>query len=103
MSLFFFPTGFLSEVIGDNNHHQTVLKGWLDKVVDPDLRWVNCYRASEHGWNASIFHARCDFKGPSVTLVRVKDFVFGGFTDQDWGGESFRLSIRLLIRIFIIL
>ena len=63
------------------------MKGWLDVVMSPGLRWVNCYRATEHGWNASTFHARCDLKGPTVTLVKVDKFVFGGFTDLDWGGE----------------
>ena len=64
------------------------MKGWLDVVTGSDLRWINCYRAAEHGWEAASFHSRCDFKGPTVTLVKVDEFVFGGFTDLDWGGES---------------
>lgn len=63
------------------------LKDWLDGVTSPDMRWVNCYRATEHGWDASAFHSRCDSKGPTVTLVRVNKFIFGGFTDLDWGGK----------------
>ena len=64
------------------------MKGWLDVVTGSDLRWINCYRAAEHGWEAASFHSRCDFKGPTVTLVKVDEFVFGGFTDLDRGGES---------------
>lgn len=61
--------------------------GWLNGAASPGLRWVNCYRATEHGWDASTFHSRCDLKGPTVTLVKVNEFIFGGFTDLDWGGE----------------
>ena len=63
------------------------MKSWLDVVTGSDLRLINCYRATEHGWDASTFHSKCDFKGPTVTLVKVDKFVFGGFTDLDWGGE----------------
>ncbi len=43
------------------------------------------YRGSEHGFTASDFHARCDNKGPTVTLVLNDiDKCFGGFTMLDW-------------------
>ncbi|XP_078345359.1 neuropilin-1a-like [Oculina patagonica] len=80
--------GLISFIIGDQIVMENKLKGWLDGVTSPGMRWVNCYRATEHGWDASAFHSRCDFKGPTVTLVEVNKFIFGGFTDLDWGGST---------------
>ena len=61
------------------------------------MRWVNCYRATEHGWDAPTFHSRCDFKGPTVTLVEVDKFIFGGFTDLDWGGKMNVIDVSVSI------
>lgn len=85
--LCFLWAGLISDIIGDIYTQETTLKGWLDVVTSPGLRWINCYRTTEHGWNSSTFHSRCDFKGPTVTLIKVDKFVFGGFTDLNWGGE----------------
>ena len=51
------------------------------------IKWHLCYRASRDGWEAQDFHGHCDNKGPTVTLVKVNDYVFGGFTDQNWEGK----------------
>ena len=50
--------------------------------------WKLCYRASTHGWYAKDFHARCDDQGPTVVLVKVHDYIFGGFTDSTWRGPG---------------
>lgn len=39
------------------------------------------YRGSIHGWKAIDFHSRCDNKGPTVSLFKVKDGdSIGGYT-----------------------
>jgi hypothetical protein len=39
------------------------------------------FRGSEHGWYAKDFHSRCDNKGPTISLFKVKDGeCIGGFT-----------------------
>jgi hypothetical protein len=39
------------------------------------------YRGSEHGWNKIDFHNRCDNKGPTISLFKVKDGdVIGGYS-----------------------
>ena len=78
------------------------MKEWLDNVIDPDLRWKNCYRATQHGWNASEFHKRCDKKGPTLTLVQVGKSVFGGYTDLDWGGKNIFFDIRTPFQYFLL-
>jgi hypothetical protein len=39
------------------------------------------FRGSEHGWDAIDFHSRCDNKGPTISLFKIKDGdCIGGFT-----------------------
>jgi nitrite reductase/ring-hydroxylating ferredoxin subunit len=39
------------------------------------------YSGSMHGWMAKDFHSRCDYKGATISLFKVKDGdCIGGFT-----------------------
>lgn len=43
------------------------------------------YRGSEHGWMLKDFHSRCDNKGPTISLFKVKDGdCIGGYTKTNW-------------------
>jgi hypothetical protein len=44
-----------------------------------------CYRASEDGWHAQVFHLQCGEVGKTVTLIKVGKYIFGGYSDQAWG------------------
>ena len=57
------------------------MRDWFYKEGDD---WQLCYRASIDGWYAKNFHAECDDTMPTVVLVKVNQFVFGGFTDTNW-------------------
>ncbi|CAH3194605.1 unnamed protein product [Porites evermanni] len=46
--------------------------------------WRLLYRASRDGFEAESFHLKCDYKGPTVTVVKTGNFVFGGFTEAAW-------------------
>ena len=48
-----------------------------------------CYRASVHGWSSQQFHQHCDDKADTVVLVKVGNYIFGGYTDQTWQGKNF--------------
>ncbi len=38
------------------------------------------YRGSDHGWEYEDFHDRCDKKGPTISLFKIKDGdVIGGY------------------------
>lgn len=63
-------------------------------VTPNNSKWTRCYHAKSDGFTAHGFHSRCDNKGPTVTLVQVREFVFGGFLDQNWGGK---LNISIII------
>ena len=47
------------------------------------LKTKNLYRASIHGWMKKDFHSRCDGKGSTISLFKVKDTgdCIGGYTN----------------------
>ena len=50
------------------------------------------YRASRNGWAAANFHSCCDNKGPTVTVVKYGNCIFGGYTEHPWeNGKTFFL------------
>ena len=67
--------------------------GQLNSYLDPvrqnryRSRFVRCWHANTDGWAASTFHSNCDGKGPTVTIVQVGSYIFGGYTDKSWGGK----------------
>ena len=72
-----------------SSEQRGTLMNWLTNASDKLL-----YRASRDGWAASNFHSCCDSKGPTVTVVKSGNYIFGGYTDQSWGGKSY---IKVLI------
>jgi len=73
-----------SDIIQSNHFFISHLSRFLDPVPGSHI-WKLCYRASSHGWAASTFHSRCDGKPHTVTIIRKKHYVFGGYTDIAWG------------------
>ena len=72
--------------------HGSKYRNKLNSYLDPVLqttgrsRFVRCWHAKTDGWAASTFHSNCDGKGPTVTIVQVGSYVFGGYTGKSWGG-----------------
>ena len=74
-----------SEIL-TNEEHISVLLSWLP-VHDTGMRRRHLrllYRASRDGFAAGCFHSRCDNNGPTVTIVKSGEYIFGGFTVQSW-------------------
>ena len=61
--------------------------------------WQICYRASTDGWLAKNFHAKCDDKGPTIVLVKIGDYIFGGFMDGSWKEEGMFDILTMIMRI----
>ena len=62
------------------------LRRWLSPVArSMNSAWKLCWRASVDDWAASTFHSRCDGKEPTVTIIRVGRYIFGGYTSRSWG------------------
>ncbi|KAM7439996.1 hypothetical protein ABFA07_010748 [Porites harrisoni] len=66
------------------------LNTWLLPHLQSSVRsyWKLCYRATSHGWRSRTFHNYCDNKGPTVTIVRVGSYIFGGYNDNSWQWSS---------------
>ena len=73
-----------STILSDNERHYENLQRYLESGVGKHSRWLLCYRASLHGWLASTFHANCDGKDNTVTIIRKGTNIFGGYTDIPW-------------------
>ncbi|PFX18189.1 uncharacterized protein LOC111339875 [Stylophora pistillata] len=58
---------------------------WLKNTPGLDNVSVKLlYRASRDGWNASDFHSFCDNRGPTVTVIKSKNYIFGGYSEHQW-------------------
>ena len=86
-----------SVIVGNNINYLKTLRSWLSPVArSVNSAWKLCWRASVDGWAARTFHSRCDGKGPTVTIIRVGKYIFGGYTSISWGRLTLQKEIILL-------
>ena len=56
-------------------------KLYLLKLFDYKIVTTLLYRGSKHGWKSKDFHSRCDGKGPTISLFKLKNGdCIGGYT-----------------------
>lgn len=57
-------------------------KQFLKKLLgNKNLITALLFRGSQHGWKTKDFHSRCDKKGPTISLFKIKSGdTIGGFT-----------------------
>ena len=79
-----------SSILGglDPNEYLGKMISFLDPVLPSASRtdFIKCWHAKTDGWAASKFHSNCDGRGPTVTIIKVNDYIFGGYTDVSWSG-----------------
>eukprot|EP01044_Picomonas_judraskeda_P011547 COSAG03_NODE_1583_length_3839_cov_3.446791_1_plen_261_part_00 len=69
-----------SEIASAEDHRQ--LAEW---VPEPNPRFELLFRASRDGWRSADFHAACNNKGATLTVVRSESgHTFGGYADRPW-------------------
>ena len=74
-----------SKCATDNN----MKKCLFNLLGDQQLVTTLLYRGSDDGWELEDFHSRCDGKGPTITLLQVKDGdCIGGYTKAQWSSPS---------------
>ena len=92
ISLCDFPTEYQiipsSKILQGYAGYSRQLADYLRTVVMAGKTWKLCFRASENNFLSESFHAHCDDQGPTVTLVRVGEYVFGGYTDRAWNSSE---------------
>ena len=82
-----------SVIVGNNSEYLSNLTNWI-KPIKSDSDWKLCWRASRdnNNWDNSQFHSLCDDKGPTITIVKVGNNIFGGYTSLSWNASSGRYS-----------
>ena len=81
---------FKDSIILSTEQKQVFVNKWLkEKLKSGQSDFVLAYRASRNGWNSTNFHSCCDNKGPTVTVVKSGNYIFGGFTEQSWDGKHY--------------
>ena len=97
--LTFFLLGGLDDsvILANDASMISQLNTWLlPHLQSPEKSyWKLCYRASIHGWRSRTFHNYCDNKGPTVTIIRVGIYIFGGYNDNSWKCKSGNMEIYL--------
>eukprot|EP00808_Paulinella_micropora_P013702 g4242.t1 len=71
----------------DSKLRKTLLKMFEGaKGIKLDL----IYRGSRDGFTGSIFHAKCDGKGPTLTVIKPShnNNIFGGYTEHQWSSSG---------------
>ena len=58
----------------------------LAKLCDfsPKDKWRLLYRGSTHGFGSQDFHKRCDGEAHTLTIIKSKAWIFGGYTSASW-------------------
>ena len=51
--------------------------------------WLLIYQASVDSFSANSFHAKCDGIKNTLTVIKSKSFVFGGFTSAKWNQYAY--------------
>ena len=81
---------FKDSAILSSDQQQTLTNLLKETLTSASYDYTLIYRASRNGWTAANFHSCCDSKGPTVTVVKNGNYIFGGYTDQPWeSGETF--------------
>ena len=75
---------FKDSAILSTEHKQVLINNFLKEQLSDESNFVLIYRASRDGWHSSKFHALCDDKGPTVTVVKNGNNIFGGYTEMSW-------------------
>ena len=85
---------FSSDILAEEDH-KLLLQGWIEESqpgLDAEVTLSLLYQGSRDGFGAADFHAKCDDKGATVTIVKsTEGFIFGGYSDQSWAtsGDSY--------------
>merc|ERR1719499_2909143 len=76
-----------SDLIEDDEYE--TLMGFFEDKGESIQNMEVIYRASQHGFDASSFHEKCDDQGATLVLIQSEHgHIFGGFTKESWKDNS---------------
>ena len=79
-----------SKILSVNKSYESELQKLLAPAVGDKQNWKLCYRHStddDLSSSKSVFHSKCDGKLNTVIIVKVGEYVFGGYSDIAWGNN----------------
>ena len=77
-----------STILSNDIKYWMQLTSYLVPVVQSsNHRFLRCWQATTDGWAPSTFHSNCDGKGPTVTIIQVGSYIFGGYSDVSWSSK----------------
>lgn len=88
----------LSAIITGDIEASMILKDEPAEFLEKLKQWVSfsklhlCYRATADGWLGTIFHLQCGNTGRTITLIKVQNYIFGGYSTSSWGSKYFILN-----------
>ena len=57
--------------------------------ITQSSKFTLLYRATEDGFTANAFHAKCDGKAKTITIIKTNaNYVFGGYTSAAWNNNG---------------
>ena len=77
--------------MGNNRQYLSKLTNWINPEKSEN-DWELCWRASRDDWDNNKFHSLCDEKGPTITVVQVGTYIFGGYTSLSWRKSAGKYS-----------
>ena len=73
-----------SLIIRENKEQIDILKNWINP--NANIKSELLYRLTR---DSKKFHEKCDNKGPTLVLIKVKDGrIIGGYTPLSWDSSS---------------
>jgi hypothetical protein len=72
-----------STILTNEAYRRFVLSLFIGYIFNAKMKRL--YRATANGFSAAQFHALCNDKGPTLSLIRTTaGHIFGGFTTISW-------------------
>ncbi|KAJ6254524.1 pep-cterm sorting domain-containing protein [Anaeramoeba flamelloides] len=79
-----------SEILQKENNPKfnQILEKWI-KEAGCNSNLQRRFNSRTDGWEYQAFHQKCDYKGKSIVLIKLKNkSLFGGFAAIDWDSRS---------------
>ncbi|CAG8463240.1 21124_t:CDS:2, partial [Gigaspora rosea] len=75
----------------------SLIASWIDKKQGMQYRFKDIpfefkliYQASRENFSVNKFHMNCDFKGPTIVTIKIRNSneIIGGYNPLDWGENN---------------
>lgn len=74
--------------LSDSNFIETNNLFFINQLFPKKMKYKLIYSSFFDGNSVSVFHQKCDMKGPTLVFIKSEEWICGGFSDQNWTSES---------------